>query len=47
MILWYNNRHLAAMAAILHKNFLRWDFWGLCTMVLSGYPSNFPENFSF
>ena len=29
------------------KKILRWDFWGLCTRVLNGHPSNFPDNFSF
>ena len=48
MILGYYNRRLAAMVAILNKkNFLRWDFWELFINVLSGHPSNFPENFSF
>ena len=37
------------MAAIWKdgKKFPSLEFWGLCTRVLSGYPSNFPENFSF
>ena len=48
MILSYGNRQLVAMAAILiKKNFLRWNFLGLFTVVLSGHPSNFPKNFSF
>ena len=48
MILGHSNRQLVAMVAILNKkNVLRWDFFGLFTVVLNGHPSNFPENFSF
>ena len=37
-----------AMVASVNKNiFLRWDFWGLFTSVLSGSPRNFPEIFTF
>ena len=44
MILGYSSRQLVAMAAILNKDF---SSAGLFTIVLSGHPSNFPENFSF
>ena len=47
MILGYNNMESVAMAAILNKKFLRWDFRGLFPRVFSRHPSNFPENFSF
>ena len=47
MMLGYNNRESVAMAAILNTFFFHWDFQGLFTMGFSGYPSNFPENFSF
>ena len=48
MILGYSNRQLVTMAAILNKKFSSAGiFWGLFTMVLSGHPSNFPDNFSF
>ena len=47
-ILGYINRQSVAMTAMLNnENFLRWDFGGVFTRVLSGHPSNFPENFSF
>ena len=36
-----------ALAAILNIFFPPLGFWGLFTRVLSGHPSNFPENLSF
>ena len=47
MILGYNKRRPAEIAAILNKNFPPLVFWGLFTRVLNEHPSNFPENFSF
>ena len=43
----YSNRQLVAIAAILNKIFPPLGFWGLCTRILSGHPSNFPRHFSF
>ena len=47
MISGCNNRESVAMAAILKKHFPPLGFLGLFTIVFSGHPSNFPENFSF
>ena len=48
MILGYSNRQLVTMAPSWIFFFSSAGiFWVLFTMVLSGHPSNFPDNFSF